>query len=110
MKTILKAALLAGMLAIGAPASAQLHVGLHINVGPPPPPREEVVVRPHGDVVWIAGYYRWHPRRHQYSWVRGHWESPPRRHSVWVPARWERRNNEWVNYEGHWQNERVRKR
>ncbi|HTX17428.1 MAG TPA: hypothetical protein VMG34_02110 [Bacteroidota bacterium] len=109
MKNFLKALLLAAMMSIAVPALAQLHVGLHIQVGPPPPPREEVVPRPHGHVIWIDGYYRWHPHRHAYVWVRGHWERPPRPHSVWVPGRWERRNGEWVNFEGHWANERVRK-
>lgn len=110
MKTFLKTLILAGIFAISTPASAQLHIGLHINMGPPPPPRERVVVRPRGDVVWIAGYYRWHPHRHSYLWVPGRWERPPRPRSVWVPGRWERRNDEWVYFEGRWEGERIRKR
>ena len=109
MKNLLKMLLLAAMMSVAVPALAQLHVGLNIQVGPPPPPREEVLPRPHGNVIWIDGYYRWHPHRHAYVWVRGHWERPPRPRSVWVPGRWERRNGEWVNYPGHWENERVRR-
>ncbi len=110
MKTFLKAALLGGLLALAVPAFAQIHIGLGINIGPPHPPRERIVVRPYQDAVWIAGYYQWHVRHHRYIWVPGRWERPPRPHSVWVPSRWERRHNEWVFYEGRWDNERVRNR
>ena len=110
MKQFLMFCMLASLLAVATPASAQLHVGLHINIGPPPPPaHEEVVVRPRGDVVWIDGYYRWRPHRHEYVWVRGHWAHPPRPHSVWVPGRWERRHGEWVYFEGRWEKGRVRR-
>ncbi|HTR81718.1 MAG TPA: hypothetical protein VMM58_08810 [Bacteroidota bacterium] len=109
MKKFLISAALGILLAAATPASAQIHVGLHINVGPPPPPREEVVPRPRGNVVWIEGYYKWHPRRHRYTWVRGHWERPPHPHSVWVAGRWEHRNGEWVYFEGRWETERVRR-
>ena len=103
MKTFLKFAVCAGLLAIAIPAFAQLHIGVGINIGPPPPQREVVVVKPpHPGVVWIAGYYKWHPRRHRYTWVPGRWMRPPRPHFIWAEGRWERRNNEWVYYEGRW--------
>ena len=111
MKTFLAFALLTIFLALATPASAQIHIGVGINVGPPPPQREEVVVRPpRPGVVWIAGYYKWHPRRHRYTWVPGRWERPPHPHSVWVAGRWEKRNGELVFYEGRWESERTRKR
>jgi hypothetical protein len=111
MKTFLKLALFCGLFAVAIPASAQLHIGLGINIGPPPPQREVVVVQPpHRGMIWVAGYYKWHPRRHRYTWVAGRWMRPPRPHTVWVEGRWERRNNEWVYYEGRWAPEPSRTR
>jgi WXXGXW repeat (2 copies) len=110
MKTFLKLALFGGLLAIAIPASAQLHIGVGINIGPPAPRAERMSARPSRDAVWIAGYHRWAPRRHRYVWVPGRWMRPPRPHTVWVAGRWERRNNEWVYYEGRWENEPLRVR
>jgi hypothetical protein len=110
MKKFLKAAVLAGALSIAIPAFAQLHVGVGINIGPPAPPAETVIVRPAGEVVWVPGYYRWAPRRHHYVWVAGRWMHPPRPHSVWVAGHWERRNNEWVFFQGRWEREHPRVR
>lgn len=110
MKTFFKLALFCGMLAVAIPASAQLHIGVGINIGPPPSQKERMIVRPSRDAVWIAGYYRWAPRRHRYVWVAGRWALPPRPHAIWVEGRWERRNNEWVYYQGRWENEPPRAR
>ena len=110
MKTFLKLALFCGLLAIAIPASAQLHIGVGINIAPPAPRTERMTVRPSRDAVWIAGYHRWAPRRHRYVWVPGQWRRPPRPHTIWVAGRWERRNNEWVYYEGRWDNEPPRAR
>ena len=87
MKTFLKLALFCGLFAVAIPASAQLHIGVGINIGPPPPRKERMIVRPSRDAVWIAGYYKWHPRRHRYVWVPGRWMRPPRPHTVWVEGR-----------------------
>ena len=109
MKKLISIAILAGGLAAAIPASAQIHVGLGINIGPPPPQKEVMVVHPpHRGWVWVPGYYKWHPRRHRYTWVAGRWRRPPRPNAVWVEGRWERRNNEWVYFEGRWENPRVR--
>ena len=59
MKTFLKLALFCGLLAIAIPASAQLHIGVGINIAPPAPRTERMTVRPSRDAVWIAGYHRW---------------------------------------------------
>jgi hypothetical protein len=110
MKRFLKLALLCVLLAVAIPAFGQLHIGVGINIGPPPPKRERMIARPGRDAVWLAGYYKWHPRRHRYTWVPGHWMRPPRPHVVWVEGRWERRNNECVYYEGRWEDEQHRGR
>ena len=45
MKTILKLAFVAGILASASPSFGQLYIGLGVRVGPPPPPREVVAAR-----------------------------------------------------------------
>ena len=99
-----KSILICGFLAmlLSAPAEAQIHIGLGIRVGPPSPMHEVVVARPFRNAVWIPGFYRWHPQGHEYCWVSGHWTRAPRHGAVWLPERWERRNGEYVFYEGRW--------
>jgi hypothetical protein len=103
-----KIILICGFLAMvfAVPAQAQIHIGLGIRVGPPAPVREVVVERPFRNAVWIAGFYRWHPRRHEYFWVPGRWARTPRAGAVWLPERWERRSGEWIFYEGRWKDEK----
>jgi hypothetical protein len=100
--------LICGILAllVMTPAKAQMHIGLGIRVGPPSHAHEVVIARPFRDAVWIPGFYRWHPHRHDYAWVPGHWTRAPRLGAAWLPERWERRNGEWVFYEGRWKDDR----
>jgi len=104
MKTLFSIAFVAAIFVFATPATAQLHIGVGIRIGPPPAPKEEVVVTrpPHRGWVWIPGNYEWRSRHHKYVWVKGHWIKPPRAHAVWIPGRWEQRNNEWVYFEGRW--------
>jgi hypothetical protein len=110
MKTVIGIMLIAGALIVTVPAKAQLHVGLGINIGPPAPRTETVKIAPSPDHVWVAGYYRWHPKRHVYIWQPGRWEKPPRPHQAWIMGHWEQRNHEWVYFEGHWEKERHRRK
>jgi hypothetical protein len=84
MKTVIGIMLIAGALIVTVPAKAQLHVGLGINIGPPAPRTETVKIAPSPDHIWVAGYYRWHPKRHVYIWQPGRWEKPPRPHQAWI--------------------------
>ncbi len=104
MKTILKLAFVAGILASASPSFGQLYIGLGVRVGPPPPPREVVAARPpHCGWAWVPGRYDWRPKRHRYVWVKGYWARPPRPHAVWTAGHWEQRNGEWVFFEGKWE-------
>lgn len=104
MKTILKLAFAAGILASASPSFSQLYIGLGVRVGPPSPRAEVVPARPpHRGWVWVAGYYEWKPGPHRYIWMRGHWARPPHPHDVWVAGRWEQRHGEWVFNEGRWE-------
>jgi hypothetical protein len=78
-----------------------LSVGVVIRTAPPAPHQEVIVAQPSPRHVWIGGYWRWQGNRH--IWIAGHWELPPREHAVYVPARWDRRDDGYVFVEGSWQ-------
>ncbi len=105
MKSFLKIGIIGALMMLATPVFSQVHIGLGIRIGPPPPRREVIVVRPYRDAVWIPGYYRWIPRRHHYVWIHGYWVRRPHPHAVWVPGRWERRHDEWIFFEGRWNDE-----
>jgi hypothetical protein len=102
MKKFLSAAVLAAMLFAGAPAKAQVSVG--IELGAPPPPRYVRVrpVAPGPGYVWVDGY--WYPVRGRYVWHRGYWTYPPYGGAVWVGPHYEGRRY----YNGYWEGERGR--
>jgi type IV secretory pathway VirB10-like protein len=80
------------------PAPAPRVVG--VREPPPPPPTEKTVDRTGSGFVWVSGYWRHDGRA--YSWVPGFWTRPPRNNSVWIAARWECRDGNWVLIDGHW--------
>jgi len=111
MKIIMKYIFIFAICTLMTPALAQLHIGVGIKIGPPVPVKEEVVTaKPYRNAVWIPGYHQWRLRYHRYFWVKGHWGRPPHARMVWVPGRWEQRNNEWVFYQGRWDNYRTEHR
>ncbi len=83
---------------IGATPSGQIIV----TQAPPVATQQQVIgPRPSADHVWVEGWWVWRDGR--YEWRPGEWVIPPRRGSVWVPPRWERRDDGYVFVEGYWQ-------
>ena len=64
------------------------------------PPRGAMVVRTHGELVWVPAYDRWTGQR--YRRVEGRWVRPPRHGQVWVPGYRAPRRGGYVWVEGHW--------
>jgi hypothetical protein len=98
--TILVSAL---ALSTGACVSPGVRVGLGIRVfAPPPPLREEVVVRPGPQLVWVPGHWDWVAGTRDYVWIPGAWVRPPRPHAVWVAPRYELRGRGHFFIAGYW--------
>jgi len=58
-------------------------------------------VAPHPHWVWIDGFWRWHPARHEYVWVGGYW-AKPRYGYVWAPGYWRDVEGGSIWVEGRW--------
>jgi hypothetical protein len=77
-----------------------LSVGVVIKAAPPQPRQEIIIARPSTRHVWVSGYWRWQTNRH--VWIPGHWELPPRERVIYVPARWDHRDDGYVFVDGQW--------
>jgi hypothetical protein len=83
---------------IGTTPSGQIVV----TQAPPVSMQQQVIgARPSADHVWVEGWWVWRDGR--YEWRPGEWVVPPRRGAVWVPPRWERRDDGYAFVEGYWQ-------
>jgi len=100
MRIIIKASLLCGLIALSAPAFAQIHLG--INFGPPRARHEVVDRRGHEGSVWIAGNYEYNDNDRNYAWRPGRWEAPPAEHQVWSAPRYKRHGDHYDYYKGEW--------
>lgn len=100
MRILLKALLISGLMAVAAPAFAQIH--LNITFGPPPPRREIIIQAPYPGAIWIPGYYVYDGRVASYVWVPGRWQAPPAPRQVWVAPRYVRHADHYDYYEGGW--------
>lgn len=52
--------------------------------------------------VWKSGWWHWDADKNQFMWREGGWEAPPANH-FWLGGAWLRRDEEWIEVEGHWQ-------
>lgn len=101
MKRTLFVALGIMMASIVLPANAGVRAGIGIRVGPPPTRHEVIVVRPHRNVVWVAGHWSWNARHARYVWISGRWIDT-RPGFVWVDGRWGNTKHGWIYREGYW--------
>src|SRR5690349_5873675 len=103
MKTLINAAIIAGMLTVGGSLyGAQVSIG--INIGPPPRPRVVRVLpaRPAAEFIWVEGY--WYPVGRRYTWHEGYWTRPPYDGARWVAPRHDGRQF----FAGYWEGDRGR--
>ena len=77
---------LLAVLAIPAPSSAQVAVGITVGVAPPPLPVYTQPPCPVEGYMWTPGYWGW--RTEGYYWVPGVWVAPPRVGVFWTPGYW----------------------
>ncbi len=66
----------------------------------PPSPREEVIVTPGSNDVWIPGHYVW--VHNHWEWFSGHLERRPAGAIRWHAGHWVRGERGWHWVEGYW--------
>jgi hypothetical protein len=96
-RTLLAASISALLLAVAAPAQAQM--SFDVEMGPPPgaPRAYRVPPQPGPDYVWVDGY--WYPANGQYRWHDGYWTRPPYPDAYWVAPYYQRGQY----YTGYWE-------
>ncbi len=88
------------MLAIPAPSSAQIAVGVSIRVGPPRLPVYTQPICPGPGYLWTPGY--WAYGTDDYYWVPGTWVMPPRVGVLWTPGYWGWGGGFYAWHAGYW--------
>ncbi len=75
-------------MAVPAPSSAQVSIGIGIfvNSAPPPLPVYYQPAVPGPDFIWMPGYWAWGPGG--YYWVPGTWVLSPQVGLYWTPGYW----------------------
>ena len=103
MNNIIKVVSICVILALAAPAFAQVSFDIHF--GPPPPRREVVVESPFEGAIWVAGYNQYDYDNNEYRWRPGSWQRPPREGASWVKPRYDRRGGRYGFVAGHWKDQ-----
>ena len=118
MGRILKASSIAVLLvsAIAAPAysSAEVSVGVSVNIGPPPLPYYPQPLCPGPGFIWTPGYWAYGPDGYfwvpgywawapdGYYWVPGYWAAPPFVGALWTPGWWGWSGDAYIWHVGYW--------
>ena len=89
-------------LALSAPASAQVAVGISVRIGPPALPVYAQPICPDPDYIWIPGYWAYGPDG--YYWVPGTWVLAPEPGLYWTPGWWgyDADGDDYVWHPGYW--------
>jgi hypothetical protein len=96
-RALISSAVVALLLAVGSPASAQVSFG--IEIGRPPAPRAyRVAPRPGPEFEWVEGY--WYAQGRRWAWHDGYWTRPPFAGAYWIAPYYS--NGRFVG--GYWEN------
>jgi len=100
--SILARAALASMMLFALPivASAQIALGISINVAPPILPVYEQPPMPDEGYLWTPGY--WAYGEDGYYWVPGTWILPPTAGYLWTPGYWGADGGDFQWHDGYW--------
>ena len=91
---------LALLFLLPAISSAQVSVGVSVNVGPPALPVYAQPPCPVEGYIWTPGYWGW--RTEGYYWVPGVWVAPPRVGFLWTPGWWGFGGGAYLWHPGYW--------
>jgi hypothetical protein len=103
MKKLWSAAILSvSVLPCAGTASAQVSIGISVNLAPPPLPVYAQPPLPGPDYIWTPGYWAWDDYAESYFWVPGTWVLAPRPGLLWTPPWWGWSNGVYVFHSGYW--------
>ncbi len=91
---------LLALLGFVQPASAEVSVGVNIQVGPPPMPVYAQPLIPGPGYMWTPGYWAYGP--YGYYWVPGTWVMAPAVGLLWTPGYWGWYGGYYVWHRGYW--------
>lgn len=104
MNRILPVMILTGLLGVAAltpmSASAEVAVGVSVNIGPPALPYYPQPFCPGPGYIWTPGY--WAYGADGYYWVPGTWVFAPAVGVLWTPGYWGWRGGFWWWHPGYW--------
>src|SRR6516162_1782847 len=85
---------------LSSAASAQVAVGVSIEVAPPPLPVYDQPPMPDVGYIWTPGYWAYGPEG--YYWVPGTWVLPPTVGVLWTPGYWGWSDGFYLWHPGYW--------
>jgi hypothetical protein len=89
------------LLAAPSPASAQIAIGLSVQIAPPILPVYDQPPIPAPGYLWTPGYWHYSVET-GYYWVPGTWVLPPTVGVLWTPPYWGWSNGAYVFNAGYW--------
>lgn len=99
MKKYFSQALIAGLLAAGAPAAFG-QVFVSVRLAPPVLPVYAQPIAPAPGYLWTPGYWAYGPEG--YYWVPGTWVLPPAPGLLWTPGYWGFEGGAYLWHGGYW--------
>jgi len=100
---LLAAAILPGpmILATPVPASAQVSIGVSVQLAPPPLLVYAQPPMPEEGYIWTPGYWQWDATT-GYYWIPGTWILPPVADVLWTPPYWGWSDGVYLFHGGYW--------
>jgi hypothetical protein len=99
-RALIPAALMFGAMALPAPSSAAVSIGISVGIAPPLLPIYEQPLIPGPGYVWTPGYWAYGP--YGYYWVPGTWLLPPTIGFLWTPPWWGWNDGGYRWHSGYW--------
>ncbi|HXA35405.1 MAG TPA: YXWGXW repeat-containing protein [Steroidobacteraceae bacterium] len=90
------------LLAMPALSTAQISVGVSVNVPPPELPVYDQPPIPGDGYIWTPGYWAWGDDIQDYYWVPGTWVEAPQPEYLWTPGYWAADGVLFLWHPGYW--------
>ena len=90
------------LLALPAFSTAQISVGVSVDVPPPELPVYDQPPIPGDGYVWTPGYWAWGDDIQDYYWVPGTWVEAPQPEYLWTPGYWAAEDAVFIFHPGYW--------